>query len=239
MTFSTATTGPSGVANVLLKPGQLERDADRLHDSFSIGTAMAEHQLPGDRAAFAWRGRPAGAASRVLDVLGQALDRRAPARGAPRRRAAAARRSAAWIATATGGPMVAGGPAVIGTMRSDSSSASSTLLVIMIVVTGRSVGGAQLRELLLQVAAGQRVQRAERLVQKQDLRLGAQRRGRSPRAGASRRTAGRAAGGGVAETDQLEVAAASAPAAAPASTRERGATASCTLPIADSHGSSE
>ena len=66
-------------------------------------------------------------------------------------------------------------PAVIGTMRSESRIASSTLLVIMIVVTGRSPARAQLRELLLQGLARQRVERAERLVEKQHLRLGGER----------------------------------------------------------------
>ena len=61
---------------------------------------------------------------------------------------------------------------MIGTMRSDSRIASSTLLVIM-TDGHRPLGGrAELREVLLQRLARQRVERAERLVQKQHLRPG-------------------------------------------------------------------
>ncbi len=71
--------------------------------------------------------------------------------------------------------MVAAGPLVIITMRSDSSTASSTSWVIMIIVLpSRAV---DFHHRVLQMGARQRVERAERLVEQQDLRLHGQRPG--------------------------------------------------------------
>ena len=87
--------------------------------------------------------------------------------------------------TGMAGRRVARGPGVIGTMRSDRRIASSTLLVIITVVTPPRLG-AQLGELLAERLARQRVERAERLVEKQDVRLDRERpRDRDPLAHAA------------------------------------------------------
>ena len=77
--------------------------------------------------------------------------------------------------TASTSPMVAAGPLVIITMRSDSSTASSTSWVIMITVCAELRMDVHHR--VLQVRAGQRVERAERLVEQQHLRLHGERPG--------------------------------------------------------------
>ena len=71
--------------------------------------------------------------------------------------------------------MRAAGPLVIITMRSDSSTASSTSWVIISTVLPSLLMDRHHR--VLQVRAGQRVERAERLVEQQHLRLHRQRAG--------------------------------------------------------------
>ena len=65
--------------------------------------------------------------------------------------------------------MRAAGPLVIITMRSDSSTASSTSWVIISTVLPSLLMDRHHR--ILQVRAGQRIERAERLVEQQHLRL--------------------------------------------------------------------
>ena len=106
--------------------------------------------------------------------------------------------------TAIGAPSVAGGPGSIGTIQSDSRIASSTLLVIITVVTGRSRRRAQPHQVLLQRLAGQRVERAERFVEKQHFGVGGEgARDRHPLPHAARQLAGPAVER-VAEPDLLE-----------------------------------
>ena len=72
-------------------------------------------------------------------------------------------------------PIVAAGPLVIITIRSDRSTASSTSCVTISTVL--PVAATILHELVLQPRARQRVERAERLVQQQHLRLHRERAG--------------------------------------------------------------
>ena len=98
--------------------------------------------------------------------------------------------------------MVAAGPLVIITMRSDSSTASSTSCVDHHHRALRA--GDDLQQLVLQVRARQRVERAEGLVHQQHLRLHRQRAGD---ADALLHAAGdlvRPLGRGVRHADQLE-----------------------------------
>ena len=77
--------------------------------------------------------------------------------------------------------------------------------VIITVVTGRAGVRAQARQLLLEVGARQRIERAERLVEKQHLRLGRERsRNRDPLPHAARQLA-RPPVDGVAEADLVEI----------------------------------
>ena len=111
----------------------------------------------------AWRARPSRAGSRSTDSRIRLNS------GAVQRRAVARPRSS----TAIAGPSVARGPAVSGTMRSASRIASSTSLVISTTVLRSSP---QMRlDLVLQRRARQRVERAERLVEQQHLRVHRQR----------------------------------------------------------------
>ena len=73
--------------------------------------------------------------------------------------------------------MRADGPLVIITMRSDSSTASSTSWVIISTVLPSLLMDRHHR--VLQVRAGQRVERAERLVEQQHLRLHRERAGKA------------------------------------------------------------
>ena len=71
--------------------------------------------------------------------------------------------------------MVAAGPLVIMTMRSESSTASSTSWVIISTVFSSLL--MDRHDAVLQVRAGQRVERAERLVEQQHLGLHGERAG--------------------------------------------------------------
>ena len=107
------------------------------------------------------------------------------------------------------------------------------------MVTGRPTAEPKLGQLLLQVAAGQRVERAERLVQEENLRLGRERAGdRHPLAHAARQLAGPPLEG-VAEANKPRYRRDCATCCARVHTGNAEATASCTLPRAESHGSSE
>ena len=117
--------------------------------------------------------------------------------------------------------------------------ASSTLLVIITVVTGRSPLGAELRQVLLQRFARQGIERAERLVEKEHVRLDGERsRDRDALAHAARELARLAIERG-AETDQLEARGAACWSCGARAPGNAACTASRTFSSAVNHGSSE
>ena len=120
--------------------------------------------------------------------------------------------------------MRAPGPLVISRMRSASRIASSTSWVIMKAVC---VGlRDQARDLVLQRAAGQRIQRAEGLVHQQHLRVRAPARGRCRRAASSRPRAAPACGRGrCARPTRFQRRARRLVAASPCPSRDAGRTA--------------
>ena len=82
-------------------------------------------------------------------------------------------------------PSVARGPAVSGMTRSASRMASSGSFVMSTIVVSSS--RLMRVDLVLQICARQRIERAERLVEQQHAAARSRARARRPRAGASRR----------------------------------------------------
>ena len=120
------------------------------------------------------------------------------------RKQSSTRRRGRASGTASTSPMVAAGPLVIMTMRSDSSTASSTSWVIMIVVDAEP--GMDVHHRVLQMGARQRVERAERLVEQQDLRLHGKRPGNADALLHAARNLGRALVLGMRHLHEVEIA---------------------------------